>query len=362
MIRPHPQPAGQQAVYPAPPLTLKTDVIIADSDRDYTVALAEGLARCRKNLEIHQCHDPDQLRSWIDLAKGKPQSTIFLYNASEFVELTYLAPASVWPPCWKALPILASPPACPPPDQLPTPSFYRYDSVRKLASVLFDANGTQKEEPGHEVMAEDSRQPARLWVHVSLRPGLSDRSCLHRLRLLLSEGRQVVYLPLMPTYLMAAIEKPASGPSLSDLLMQLAGRAIDARDIGQYWQPHPDGYLCFRPPERADDLISCEADYLRQLVLALKQRLESDPTGQMTALIHCAGMPLVSVGAVAVLCDVVEFDLPDTSTYAARSARDEAARLMAHLPASCRVLPHAPSDSDHLAGADPEKGGHKHAS
>ncbi len=75
----------------------------------------------------------------------------------------------------------------------------------------------------------------------------------------------------------------------------------------------------------------------------------------MTALIHCAGMPLVSVGAVAVLCDVVEFDLPDTSTYAARSARDEAARLMAHLPASCRVLPHAPSDSDHLAGADPEK-------
>jgi len=113
---------------------------------------------------------------------------------------------------------------------------------------------------------------------------------------------------------------------------------------------------------RSDDLISCETDYLRQLVLALKQRLESDPTGQMTALIHCAGMPLVSVGVVAVLCDVCEFDLPDTSTYAARSARDEAARLMAHLPASCRVLPHAPPDSDHLAGGDPEKGGKKHAS
>ncbi len=109
-------------------------------------------------------------------------------------------------------------PACPPPDQLPTPSFYRYDSVRKLARALFDVNATPEEEPGHEVMAEDGRQPARLWLHVSLRPGLSDRSCLHRLRLLLSEGRQVVYLPLMPTYLMAAIEKPASGPSLSDLL------------------------------------------------------------------------------------------------------------------------------------------------
>ncbi|NLO35174.1 MAG: hypothetical protein GX112_02325 [Clostridiaceae bacterium] len=363
MIRSHPQPVTQLAAGPQSPVKSKMDVIIADSDCDYAAALAEGLARYRQNLEIHQCHHPEQLRHWIDAAKGKQQSTIFLYNASEFVELTYLAPASVWPPCWKAVPILASPPDCLPPDPPPSePAFYRYGSVNTLVRSLFDSDAPPGPEPAQAAEENVRLQPARLWLTVSLQPDLSGQGCLRRLRLLLREGRQVVYLPLMPTYLMAAVNKPASGLSLSDCLMQLAGHAVDANEIGQYWQPHPDGYLCFRPPERADDLVSCEADYLRQLVLVLKQRTESDPTGQMTALIHCAGIPLASIGAVAVLCDVCEIDLPGGSSFAALAAREEAARLMALLPPGCRAVHHVGPEATRLPAADHEKGGRQDAS
>lgn len=351
------------------------------------------------------------MHALISQRKDRAQLTFFLYNNSEFIELKHLSATDVWPDVWKAIPILKMDAACPPPDGLNAPVYRRFEPVSQLISRLerlcqndatakaaamgiadslikqsetaddpsqqaetaaansiqqaenTAAKATQQAETNaanrdgqvrdSAALLDTSDAPIRLWLTIALTAGESRSNGRQRLVQLIRDGRQVIYLPLMPTYQMDAIQSVSQGPTVSDLLLRLLGDSIGPDDIGCYWQPHPDGYLCFRPPQRADDLVTCEPDILRRLILLLKAKLNEDPTGQMLALIHCAGLPLASVAAAAVLCDVCEIDLPQGSSYMAVSAQIEAGRLLALLPASCRVIRHIHPD---IPDQFPQKG------
>jgi hypothetical protein len=155
-----------------------------------------------------------------------------------------------------------------------------------------------------------------------------------RLRELIGSGRRVVYLPVMPTYQMACLSAPGQGPSLSDLLLRVYSRVAEPGEIGQYLQPNPDGFLQFRPPDRSDDLVVCNPDLLRDLVLLLRRWMTASPC---TILIDCAGIALASVSCIAVLCDSCEFCLPEKDNFASVSARREISYLLGLLPSSCTV-------------------------
>jgi hypothetical protein len=165
------------------------------------------------------------------------------------------------------------------------------------------------------------------------RPDLSRK----RLMQLIAEGRPVIYLPLMPTYQMCCLASPGHGPSLSDLLLHLLGKNIQVEQLGHYLQPHPDGYLQFRPPDRSDDLVTCPADILRQLVVLLRDYIGKQP-GETSALIDCAGLPMAAISSISVLCDSCEILMPERDGYAAVAARREISQLLADLPLGCKIV------------------------
>lgn len=313
--------------------------------------------------------------------KDCAQLTFFLYNSSEFIELKHLASSDVWPGCWRTIPILPADSSCPPSEDPVNNCYRRFDPVSRLISRIeslcpdsYAAADLQPDavmavadqpvatipdqpDPPLTECPDKAEQAVRLWLTLSLTTGDGCSTSLQRLKKLVRDGRQVVYLPLMPTYQMDAIPGASQGQTLSDLLLHLLSDTVGAEEIGCYWQPHPDGFLCFRPPERADDLVTCEPDMLRRLILLLKTKLAEDTTGQMLALIHCSGLPLASVAAVAVLCDVCEIDLPQGSSFTTLSAQVEAGRLLALLPASCRIIRHVHPDA--MVITQQQKGGRR---
>jgi hypothetical protein len=363
------------------------DMIIADSDCDYTAALAVRLQSWKAGNRVDRCHKREELHALIAQRKDCARLTFFLYNSSEFIELKHLASSDVWPGCWRTIPILPADSSCPPPEETANNCYRRFDPVSRLirqmeslcrdsytaADCESDAGMAVSDRPdaaaqgqpdthsqehsGRNTVKEYPAIPGqtiRLWLTLSLTAGDSRSTSLQRLKKLIRDGRQVVYLPLMPTYRMNAIQGTSQGQTLSDLLLCLLGDTVGTEEIGCYWQPHPDGYLCFRPPERADDLVTCEPDMLRRLIVLLKAKLDEDPTGQMLALIHCAGLPLASVATVAVLCDVCEIDLPQGSSFTTLAAQLEAGRLLALLPASCQIIRHVHPET--VASPQQQKG------
>lgn len=158
-----------------------------------------------------------------------------------------------------------------------------------------------------------------------------------RLRQMLDRYQTVLYLPLMPTYQMQLVRSPGQGSNLSDLMLHLMSGDITSEQIGHYLQPHPDGFLQFRPPDRSDDLIAGGPDILRQLVVFVRNHI-ANSAGRIAALIDCAALPFASLSAVAVLCDCCEIILPEGDSFAAAAARGEAARLLAELPSGTRII------------------------
>ena len=178
----------------------------------------------------------------------------------------------------------------------------------------------------------------KMHLLVSVRPnGYQPEISRKRLKEMIASGKRVVYLPLMPTYQMVCLSQPGHGLSLSDLLMHLLGKSMTVGQLGQYWQPGPEGCLQFRPPDRSDDLVVCSPDLLRSLLVLLQDRLRQDPEpGEV--LVDCAGLPLSSVAAIAVLCASVAVLMPERDCYATTAARREISQMMANLPASCQVM------------------------
>ena len=79
------------------------ELIIADSDHAYTVALAARLQLWQPGCQIECCCSSQQLHSLIAEHKAKALPVVFLYNSSEFKELGHLAASDVWPKNWQVL-------------------------------------------------------------------------------------------------------------------------------------------------------------------------------------------------------------------------------------------------------------------
>lgn len=350
------------------------NMIVADADSFYTGLLAARLQLRWPSMKIYQCCDQQSLQRLIAKFRQNGERTLFLYHAMDFQELSHLATKEVWPKNWHIHPLLSDHFLDPASDGTALSSgFNRYDPVSKLIAGLEDQYGRLGDDPADLAVLErqsetdqykvpfhpaavkaenlvqqetertvcsavDSKTvPQRLWLMVSICPaGYHAKRVKQRLRLFVQEGRQVVYLPLMPTYLMSCLVAPGQGPSLSDLLLHIIGQSVSSDQLGQYWQAHPDGYLQFRPPDRADDLVLCPPDTLRQLVRLLKEHLERQ-VNPMVALIDCAGLALSAIAAVAVLCDTCEIDLPKDQDYASEAARMEIGHLLASLPPGCEI-------------------------
>ncbi len=303
------------------------DLIIADPDQDYTAALAARLQKWQDSSKIDCCHHSQQLHSLIAQRKENIQPTFFLYNSSVFAELVHLSRSKVWPESWQTLPIANT-------SQL-AGEYSRFKPVSQLIEQI------------KALAAELQTQPAAvgndnscIQLAFSFSPDSGMSFYRQRLTDLLMTGCQLVYLPLMPSYQMERVQAATSGPNLSDLLLDLLGDNLACQDLGGYWQPHPDGYLQFRPPQRSDDLITCGPDILRKLILTVKEKLLADPAGRLLVFISCSGLPLAWVAAVAVLCDSLDLELPQGKSFSAAAAQAEAGRLLALLPASCQVQRH----------------------
>lgn len=246
----------------------------------------------------------------------------------------------------------------------------RNKSINKLASQSMEkplGDGQIKEFPKSQIVTDCDREISigqeQSGLHFLFSMGASGYSpdiSWRRIKWLIRDGRRIIYLPLMPSYLMSCLSMPGRGPSLSDLLLQILGKNIRPAQLGVYLQPNPAGFLQFRPPDRSDDLVLCNPDILRQLIVLLHDYLRAG-TEMSAALIDCAGIPLASVAMVAVLCDSCEILLPDHDCFATEAARREASQLLARLPCSCQIINNQQTMSEsahpHLIGGLPNDSG-----
>ena len=327
------------------------ELIIADSDHDYTVALAARLQLWQPGCQIECCCSSQQLHSLIAEHKAKALPVVFLYNSSEFKELGHLAASDVWPKNWQVLAMQDFVPGQT--GDRPTvaaPFYSRFEPVSHLIRLL-DQLLLPDTSPKKHPQTEPEQQLSCIHLAFSLCAEGGRDFYQKRLACLLEAGRQLVYLPLMPTYEMDQVHLASQGPNLSDLLLDLLGDSLAGQDLGTYWQPHPDGYLQFRPPQRSDDLLTCGTDVLRKLLLAIRDKLSADPAARQVVFIACSGLPLASVAAVAVLCDVLDIELPQAGGFAATAAQVEAGRLLALLPAGCQVNRHQSPTADSRKGS-----------
>jgi hypothetical protein len=349
-------------------------IIVADAECEYVDALSDQLARKLNDMQIIGCCCLDDWSEFLSKYAAESLSypgktdagrPIFLclFNPVDFPDLPQrFCRANPLLNCTFRAMNPGRPDNLPPgaPDQPDT--LYRLGSVSKLvdfvrcwadsntAAVREETNSHGRcEYPSALLVAENGTLAATLGNDSSAEPqsgihlllsieasGYRPEVSRLRLRELVNSGRKVIYLPLMPTYQMCCLSPPGLGPTLSDLLLQLPGQTVTPDLLGQYMQPHPDGYLQFRPPDRSDDLVLCNPDLLRSLIGMLRKRIMHD-LDPFSVLVDCAGIPLASVACIAVLCDSCEVCLPDKECYATTAARREASHLLALLPSGCQV-------------------------
>ena len=317
------------------------NVMVVDSEQAFTSNLISRLSRLLPEVQASgHTSDLDCLAS---LKHSAVRECLIIYNQDEFpkmpAQIAQLDLAVTFE-FWTIMQVAENSPV------EAKHIFYRFGSVKELAGRIkskttatgqnnqLDTRKKAEINPGS--ICERDRAPLMNLLLTVYPSGYQPEISRQRLGELVNSGRQIIYLPLMPTYQMACVANPGRGPSLSDLLLQLLGQNIHPSQLSQYWQPHPAGYLQFRPPDRSDDLVLCSPDILRRLAGMLRDKLTQEPD-PCTALIDCAGMPLASVAAVAVLCDHCEIGFPEDDTYASESAKIEIGQLLAILPASCKI-------------------------
>lgn len=308
-------------------------VIIADTDKEYCIRLAAALNRHLPDICPIPCWNRAMLE---DQIHGLHESTLLIINPMDFFEIGDLSfePGRVISRITldsrnddhgqrDNMPIIA-----------------RTGSVVPLIGRIRLWLDEQSIRPGSETRSPSQEASEQGGLHFMLSLG-SGENCagtnLRKLQRLKNHSEKMIYLPLMPTYQMNIIHEKCKGPSLSDLLLHLDGHEPASICIGHHLQPHRSGFLFFRPPDRSDDLITCHPDILRKLILSVKdyQRSQQEKT---EVLIECAGLPLSAAAAAAVLCDTCEVQIGQGAGYSTQAARYEAARLLASLPASCRII------------------------
>lgn len=154
------------------------------------------------------------------------------------------------------------------------------------------------------------------------------------LHVLADRGLRLIYLPLMPTTQMNLISGSSDGLRLSTILFRLSGNPDHDIALSPCWQPSRSGWLEFRPPERSDDLTTCDELTLRLLTRQLRETLsdQSDPT---CVVIDCLSMPLTAAVAVASLCDSYQVFDTAKSDFTRQSVSIETQELQRKLPSRC---------------------------
>ncbi|HZK28970.1 MAG TPA: hypothetical protein VFD19_01990 [Clostridia bacterium] len=184
----------------------------------------------------------------------------------------------------------------------------------------------------------DPRPDHVMGIHLSFSKTVGTRTTHHILNREMSRGRTVIYLPIQPLYALTESFRRGPQDTLGELLCRISSGDIpDLDDLGSLLYLHKRGYYTFRLPERADDLIACATEHLRQVACLLRAytHSKSEPA---TAWIDPGGLHLDKLLAMAVLCDFIYVDAPTDETSAARVARRELGLFMARLPKSCAIL------------------------
>ncbi|MEA4888712.1 MAG: hypothetical protein VB070_04515 [Clostridiaceae bacterium] len=329
------------------------NLILADADSVYTEKLAAQLQSRLPGIMVNPCSDSASLQKIIAQQKERNETAVFLYNAVDFHELTSLSLSDRWPENWQAKPIQAGFSTLSSTQETPNQAYFRFDPVcrfvdtlvreynckgQKIATLPFHDLDPAVSSPADNEPEKDSNGISNhLYLMLSVcSAGYNEQIIRKKLKAFIDQGCTVIYLPLMPTYMMNCLAAPSHGPTLSDLLLHIIGQDIAFNQLSCYWQPHPDGFFQFRPPDRADDLILCNPDTLRQLVKLLREYLQQK-TQSTIGLIDCAGLPLATVTMIAVLCDVCEVILSKNDNYAAYTAKYEVSQLFSVLPAECKT-------------------------
>lgn len=317
------------------------NVMVVDSEKAFAANLACRLKRLLPEFQVFGLAGAPECLAVLDCSAAS--GWLVLYNREEFPGIPeQIARLDLAVPLefWSILPAVENG------QSEATQTFCRFGSVRELAGRIksikavsehgIQCQARERAGPDPDLQPEESSVPAMLLLLSVYPSGYQPDFSRQRLGELVGSGRRIIYLPLMPTYQMACVASPGRGPSLSDLLLQLLGQNIQPSQLSLYWQPHPAGYLQFRPPDRSDDLVLCSPDILRQLAVMLREKIAQEPD-PCTVLIDCAGLPLASVAAVAVLCDQCEIGFPEDGSFASESAKNEVGQLLAKLPASCKI-------------------------
>lgn len=316
-------------------------VILVDAEKAYLDNLSDQLRGRLPELEIIGCQTQGDLVS--ELAKSEKTRLVY-YNQADFPQLAdtinRLSPAI----CHPIAPLISCQPKEEENDPLTSEAVvWRHQPVSDFVKTILHWQKTVKSE-----QAGTKCQAGVHFLFCAGPSGYSAETSKSRLEKMLTEEQQVIYLPIMPTYLMQLICSAGTGNNLSDLLMHLACDGMPDIDLGHYLQPSPLGILQFRPPDRSDDLIACDTDTLRRLMILVRNYVAS-ANGRMTALVDCAGLPFASLSVIAVLCDICEIIMPDQENFAAKSACSEVSRLIADLPPPTRIIGIQKSIGDNYA-------------
>lgn len=307
-------------------------LLILDAERAYADNLRDRInAKCPLAGAISSC-SLDDAAAKTDQMEHSP--VLCLYNQYDFpdfpdrLETKGLLNKFT---LWKIMPG-----NFPKPDALED-CYYRFSVKSILTAVekwLLQMRCSSDTSP--DTSEDDSQLATEFYLYFSLESYYSPQLVREKIKAKIKAGWRVIYLPLMPTYSMQLIACPDSGPGLSDLLLKLMGKNLQAEQLSHYWQPHPLGYYQFRPPDRSDDLVNCQPDILRSLVLLLQQFFQHNSQNS-AVIIDCRGIPLANIKAVAVLCDHCDFTAPTGDSYALQAGQREINLLLSELPSTCHV-------------------------
>ena len=209
----------------------------------------------------------------------------------------------------------------------------RYAGARRLDFTIRDHLADQIPFNKTEIPIDN-----RMGIHLSFSQAVSMRTTRYILNREMSHGRTVIYLPVKPLYSISESFRRGPGDTLGELFCRISsGDLPGCDDLGSLLYLHERGYYTFRLPERADDLIACNTEYLRQLAHLLRAYTRSRPA-PATAWIDASGLVLDKLLSMAVLCDFIYVDAPEEETCAAHIARRELGLFLARLPNSCAIL------------------------
>ena len=152
----------------------------------------------------------------------------------------------------------------------------------------------------------------------------------------LKEGLKVVQIDLCPPYFGDCSLPVSIGHSLSDAFLRLMANDLSHEELGIFLIPKADGTLLFRPIERADDLLECSPDHLRQFVELIRKWIIYT-NNQHFVIIQCYAIPFSFVYSITVLCDQLVLINQENSSLKTNAYNKELGYLLSNLPGSCNV-------------------------